>query len=136
MPLIEVDFTEDYEDKTAPEGRYDLRISSAKEKTSQSGYNMVEAMLTVEGDEGVGIAPIFHYLIFPKADTEEKTKRMFMQNLTRFIAAFDVPHDKNGFNVEDMIGCTASEIPVIQEERGDMPGVMSAKIRLPIVNPS
>ena len=129
MPLIEADFTQDYEDKPAPEGQYEVRVIGAKDKTSKNGNQMVEVMLKIDGPDGDGTAPIFHYLILPNKDTEEGTKRMFMQNLTRFLAAFDVPHDKKGFNTEDLVGCTA-EVGVIQEERSDMPGSMSNRIKL------
>ena len=134
MPLIEADFTQDYEDKPAPEGRYDLRVIKATDKVSKNGNDMVELMLGIEGPDGDGCAPIFHYLVLPNGDTDEKVRRMFMQNVTRFLAAFDVPHDKKGFNTEDMMGCTAKDVAVIQEERDDMPGSISNKIKLPPIS--
>ncbi len=137
MPFIEATLDQDYEDKPVAEGRYDLRITAAEEMVSKnSGADMVRCIVQIEGEEKA--APIFHYLVFPvgkKAaaergvDEDDDNKvRNKMRGITRFLHAFNISFEKKGFNSEDLIGATATEIPLVQE---DYEGSISNSMKLP-----
>lgn len=101
MPIISAaDLGEDYEDKIAPEGQYTVRIQKADYKPTKKGdRNMIAVMLTIDGSEGDGVQPFNEFLLIPKEQGEEpKTKRMFMQRLTRFLGVFGVPVGSDGFD--------------------------------------
>ncbi len=137
MPFIEADLNQDYEDKAVPEGRYDLRVTAAEEMVSKnSGADMVRCIVEIVGENGS--APIFHYIVFPigkksaaerGVDEDDDNKvRNKMRGITRFLHAFDISFEKKGFNTEDLIGATASDVPVTQDE---YEGNVSNSMKLP-----
>lgn len=138
MPLIEADFSQDYEDKPAPEGKYDLRIRSAKEQLSKGKADQVLCLIDIEGADGT--APIFHYLTFPLSKKQaqernvepddEKKFRDKMRFITRFLDLFEVPYEANGFNTEDLVGASAKDVDITQEE-GFEGGGPTNSIKLP-----
>lgn len=119
MGFMEVaDLNEDYEDHPVEEGAYDLRIIKATEGLTKNGdRTMITVVIAVDGEDGVGASSIFHYICFPKSDDEDSTRRLMMQGITRFLKTFDVPMDDTGFDVEDMVGCTANNVLVKQDSR-------------------
>ena len=127
MPLIQPEtLEEDYEDKLAENGEYDLRIAKAeKKRTKADDRDMVQLMIVIEGTDGEGTAPINHFLILPNEDEEPKTRRLFMQNITRTYKLFGIAHDAE---VEDLQGATARCMVV---QRADNEGVMRNQLRLP-----
>lgn len=131
MPLINPQaLEEDYEDKLAEDGEYDLRIQKAEEKDTKEKpgkpiRKMVQCMIVIDGAEGEGIAPITHVLVYPNEDEEKKTHRLFMQNITRFYKLFGLPHEAE---VADFEGATA-RCYVSQKE--DDEGTMRNRLRLP-----
>jgi hypothetical protein len=126
MPFINAAMDDVREDKPVEEGEYDLRITSVKEKESKKGQPMLEVMLKIEGREGEGASPIWHYLLFNSPD--QAAARMQALDLKRFLTLFNVPVDPNGFNSDDLVGATASCM-VIQEE--DDRGNIRNALRLP-----
>ena len=136
MPLIDADaLGEDYEDKVAPEGKYDVRIQKADYKQTKKGdRDMIAAMLTIDGAEGDGVSPFNEFLLIPSEHEEPKTKRLFMQRLTRFLQIFGVPTN-DGFDPEQapsvFPGLTA-KCDVVQEEGDD--GVVRNRLKLPRIN--
>jgi len=137
MPFIDVKLDQDYEDKPVPEGRYDLTVTAAEEMVSKnSGADMVRCIISIDGEDKS--SPIFHYLVFPVGkkvasergvDEDEQDKvRNKMRGITRFLHAFNISFEKKGFNTEDLIGATAQDIPVIQDE---YEGNVSNSMKLP-----
>jgi hypothetical protein len=124
MPLVTVDFTQDYEDRPVSEGQYDLRIRDAKLKDSKAGNPMIECTLDVLDADGA--APIWYYINLPYKGCDHN--RLFSQNLTRFIEMFNIPHEDKNFEVNDFLGAEAKQISVGQEERD---GRVSNVLRLP-----
>ncbi len=121
MPFIEIkeDLNEDYEDKPVPEGEYDLRIIKATDRRNKADTgDITEIIMSVEGDEGVGAANIFHYLTYPSDDDDSARSRMRMRFLTLFLKMFGVPFESNGFNTEDLVGCTATGLLTQEEYEG------------------
>ena len=140
MPFIQADFGKDYEDSPVPEGVYDLTIIQAEDQTSKnSKADMVRCLIKIDGE--VEAAPIFHYLVFPiskkqaadrgvEEDDQAKIRNK-MRGLSRFLTLFAIPFENKGFNTEDLIGATASDVPIAQEE---YEGQVKNTIKLPPVS--
>ncbi len=121
MPFIEIseDLNEDYEDKPVAEGEYDLRIIAANDKRNKADTGEItEIIIEIEGDEGEGAANVFHYLSYPSEDDDKKKARSKMRFLTDFLKLFEVPFETNGFNSEDLVGCTARGLLSQEEYEG------------------
>ena len=67
-----------------PPGDYRVRIEDAEEKTSKSGYPMVQMRLKVSGYNG----SIWHYMVF-MSDTPERVK-ITNDNLGRIFDSFGI----------------------------------------------
>ena len=132
MPIVEIKGLGDsYEDKPAPEGSYDLRIMDIKDgRNKKDTCDQTMVMIKVESDEYPDAATIFHYLTFVGPDDDESSSRNKMRGITRFLKAFNIPFEKNGFNTEDLVGATASDIFVKQEE---YEGSVNNRVSLPRV---
>ena len=142
MPMMDADFSQDYEDRPVPEGLYNLRIIKAEEKVSKnSSADMIQCILEIEGVEGA--SNIFHYLVMPigskqsaergvEEDDSNKVRNK-MRSLTRFLTLFGIKYEKKGFNTEDLIGASANNVVVIQEtpEGWDSP---QNSIKLPAIS--
>lgn len=117
MAFISVKLGDAKESRPVPDGRYDLRIVKAEEKTSKAkGYKMVLCTITVEDSRYPNASPIFHNIIFPKDDTPQRTAELFKLNTARFLTAFGVPFTDEGFDDEDLSGATATGITVQLEQ--------------------
>jgi hypothetical protein len=124
MPLVTVDFTQDYEDRPVPEGQYDLRIRDAKLKDSRAGNPMIEVIIDVlDADKA---APIWYYINLPYKGCEHN--ELFSRNAARFVELFNIPHEDKGFEVNDFLGAEAKQVGVTQEERD---GRVSNNLKLP-----
>ncbi len=134
MSFIELDgFGDVKEGKVHPEGPADLRITKVEEDTSKKGRAMIVCTIAFEdGDEDY--IPVREYLSLPREGDEEDTRKALMRNIKRFLAAFGVPFERNGFNIADLPGCTA-RLMVRQEEPEDesqkAAGVMYNRVNYP-----
>lgn len=129
MPLISIPLGDDWEDKAVPDGEYDLVIEDANEKTSKAGSEMVEVRIAIQDGDYPNSAAVWEYLVFPKEDDEERTKRLQMRNLVRFLTVFGIPFEADGFNSEDLIGATGRCMLKQEEYEGNV----SNKLVLPAV---
>ena len=103
MPMMDADFSQDYEDRPVPEGLYNLRIIKAEEKVSKnSSADMIQCILEIEGVEGA--SNIFHYLVMPigskqsaergvEEDDSNKVRNK-MRSLTRFLTLFGIKYER------------------------------------------
>lgn len=83
-------FEQDLEDKVAKEGKYTLRITSAKPKLSKkTDRKMFSFGLMIEGDENY--ATVFHNVNFPMEDDEPRTQKSMLRDLKRFFHVFNIP---------------------------------------------
>lgn len=98
----------------APEGLYDLVITSQslKESKDKSGQNVLVVLDIENADRQY--AKIFHYLALPRGVDADKDANMMLM-IKRFLVQFGVPMD-GGFDLEALVGCRASGVRVIQEE--------------------
>ena len=97
----------DLEEKVAPNGQYDLRISSANLKTSQKTERQYIAFsIQIEG--GDDFASVFQNLMLPMEKDEPRTRKMFLRDTARFFKVFGIPLDTDidEEKLPDLVGST------------------------------
>jgi hypothetical protein len=133
MPLIDLpDLNQNFEPSPVPEGSYDLRIANCEAKDSKAGKPMYQMMMIVEDNEYPNAQPINFFLSIPQPNDDQKTMQFKMQNIKRFLTAFDIPFEASGFNDEDVVGATARQISVTQTEPTEE-GLVYNEMHLPRV---
>ncbi len=123
------------EQEPVPEGEYDLRVIRFEPSTSKKGAPMFVAQIRIEEQD----APlIYDYMMLPEPDGEYNDMRL--RGIARFLAAFEVPTEGNGFNPEDVEGSTAhlmvtQEIEPKKDENGniipDQEPIVRNRVRYP-----
>lgn len=116
MSFVELgtEFGDTQEAQVVPEGRYDLTAQSI-EYTNTSEKHNIRVIITHDDPPNENTAPIFHYLALPKADDEDEKRKVKMLMTKRFLHWFGVPFEGNGFDMNDIPGCSASKMPVTLE---------------------
>lgn len=127
MSFIPVAMGDAKEDELVPKGKYSLECVSAKFGPSKSsGKPMISTIIQITNppDSVVLAAPVFHYLSIPvtaevaaESDTQieeddEATLIRKARDLRRFMVAFGISYEANGFEIEDLEGATAQGIQV------------------------
>ena len=132
MSFIEIPLDGVEEEKTVPEGVFSLRVDSVTEaKNEETGREGLHVFVLIENppDSVPNPASIFHYLGFPIADDDDKTRQFMLIGLKRFLFSFNVPFENGGFNTEDLPGATAEVL--LGEEMYD--GRLVNKMELPLL---
>lgn len=112
MTFINTNLGDDVQEADiAPEGEYTLRIVKAEAKESKIGNPMIETMITIEGGENY--APINHYLNLPYEGNQWND--LFSLSNKRFLVAFGIAFNDDGFDVEDFAGSVGT-MKVVQEQ--------------------
>jgi len=95
------------ESKPVPNGRYDLVIASADEGKNKEGTkDQIKVSLGIQGQDK---APnVTHFISLPSTGDDPQKSNFKMLLLKRFLFAFKIPFDSDGFNVDDFAGATAS----------------------------
>lgn len=142
MSLIRAEeLGQDLEDKVAPNGRYDLRITSAKVKKSKDGErDMIAVAIAIEGGEG-NYATVFQNVLAPKEADEPGTRRRMLRDWKRFMTVFGVPNNGTDIDEENasetLVGLTGN-CQLVQEEmqdgNGNKTGEMRNVLRLPKID--
>lgn len=131
MPFINVALNDAKEPEAVPEGPYDLRIvSHNNEPSKKSGNPMTTCFIKIEDAAHPNAALVRHWLVPPTNDTPADQRQMRTLDIKRFLTAFDVPMEGEGFNSDDLDGATASQIMLTQEE-DDETGNVYNRLRLP-----
>lgn len=134
MPFISADLGQDYEQEAVPEARYDLRITDARDGRNKADTaDLTMVMIKVEDPEYPNAATVFHYLNYVSEGDREDARRMKMMMLTRFLVLFGVKYEKDGFNSEDLPGCTAADV-LLKKERLDGRDEDSNTLVLPAIS--
>lgn len=141
MPFIDMgdEFADTKEPELAPEDTYDLRCEDVDHIT-EGGKNNIRVRIRIEGGD---FQPIFHYLALPQPDKDKKrdaekgeelgtTSKWKMLMTKRFLHAFGVPYEANGFDPNDIMGASA-RLGVTQDSftREDGSVMRNNKIQLP-----
>lgn len=118
MPFIKQALSDAKEQTVVPEGEYDLKIFSAVEKDSKKGDPMVQIIIGVESSDYPNAKSVFHHLMMVKDDDDEQTVDRKLRGQRRFLNAFSIPSEDDGFDTDDFAGCTAT-LRVKQQENKD-----------------
>ena len=118
------EFSEAAEDQIAPEGRYAVQIISAQEKEWKGGQKVVQiGFKFTEADFppfGTLLkVPPTEPLILKDGSTQDDEKwknmcRMQGRDWARFVKQFDVPHDEDGVDTNDLVGLGAEAHVVLR----------------------
>ena len=105
MPFVQQPIAEGTEDKPVDGDReYDLRVHSFVEETSKQGNPMWHAMITIEGEQA---PPVHEYFSMVQEADDADKRRLKARGLRRFLVAFNIPHEADGFDPEDCPGAAA-----------------------------
>lgn len=101
---IPVNLNEVQESRPVPNAKYDLTIASVEEGKSKNGFAQLVVSIGIDGHDD---APnVTHYISLPTAgDEKAQAKALF---LTRFLEAFNIPHEDLSFDTDDFLGAKAS----------------------------
>lgn len=120
MPFIQSAVTTAQEPEPAPEGRYDLRIHSIKERksTDENGKtkHSIECMILIEDSNVLNAPPLNFYLPLLTGEEDHKSSNFKLLQQHRFLTLFGIPFDDDGFNTDDFPGAFAGAVEVKQVE--------------------
>lgn len=134
MSFIPVDIGDAKEDELVAKGKYDLEVVSAKLGPSKrSGKPTIALIIQITNPPAdVALAaPVFHYLSMPvtpevveESETEIEeddapTITRKGRDLRRFLVAFGIHYEANGFEIDDLEGATAQGIR-LDHDSGEM----------------
>lgn len=103
MPRIEVNLKDVQEPKPVPGGkRYALTISEAVFREEKN-----DVRISIGIDDHLDSPNVSHFCSLPKADDDEGKAKFKARMMKRFLVAFNIPHDEDGFEVEDFPGAVA-----------------------------
>jgi hypothetical protein len=105
MSLLDANLEDDLESKPVPEGEYNLTIVKAEDVISKAGNPGCNFMVSIDVEEGEA-TPIFYWMNLPYDGCEYNAG--FTRDVKRFLILFGIPHEANGFEVEDAVGATAT----------------------------
>jgi hypothetical protein len=126
MPFIQQALADAKEDVPVPEGEYELEIIQATAKQSKkyaesgkAGDNMISVAIAIRSDEYPSAATVFHNIMLV-TDPAYEYNHLWLRDQKRFLTLFAIPHEGNGFDVDDFQGATARcLLKVDQNDRGD-----------------
>lgn len=142
--LIRADeFSANLEDQVAKEGKYPLRITSAKPKLSKKTERKMFAFGLMIEDAENNYATVFQNINFPMEDDEPRTQKSMLRDIKRFATVFNVPLEifvqASECTTEDFEETMAPELAslagstgtcqVVQEEAQDASGNKTGEMR-------
>jgi len=126
MARIEVNLQDVKEPKPVPGGkRYALTIAEAEFREEKN-----DIRISIGIDDHLDAPNVSHYCSLPKAEDEEGKAAFKARMLKRFLVAFNIPHDGDGFEVEDFPGAQA-EIELGMSDPDKETGAVYNRLRLP-----
>lgn len=126
MPRIEVNLKDVHEPKPVPGGkRYALTISEAEFREEKN-----DIRVSIGIDDHLDSPNVSHYISLPKAEDDEGKAAFKARMLKRFLVAFNIPHDEDGFEIEDFAGAQA-EIELTLSDPDKETGAVYNRLRLP-----
>lgn len=95
------------EKQPVPAATYDVMIDNAEQHVSRESQKpSIKVTVSIEGEPD---APkISHYIPLPNQDDDEQKTSNKMIGIKRFLVAFGIPFEDNGFNIEDFFGARAT----------------------------
>lgn len=103
MARIETNLKDVEEARPVPAGKkYGLTISEAVFREEKP-----DIRVSIGIDDHLDAPNVTHFISLPKADDGEDKVRFKNLMLKRFLVAFDIAHDEDGFDVDDFAGAQA-----------------------------
>src|SRR3990172_1004169 len=126
MARIEVNLHDVQEPKPVPGGkRYGLTIAEAEFREAKN-----DIRVSIGIDDHLDAPNVSHYISLPKAEDDEGKAKFKARMLKLFLVSFNIPHDEDGFEVEDFLGATA-EVELTLSDPDKEPGPIYNRLRLP-----
>ena len=126
MPRIEVNLKDVHEPKPVPGGkRYALTVSEAEFRDEKN-----DIRVSIGIDDHLDSPNVSHYISLPKAEDDEGMAAFKARMLKRFLVAFNIPHDEDGFEIEDFAGAQA-EVELVLSDADKDTGAVYNRLRLP-----
>jgi hypothetical protein len=108
-------FSDVSETRPVPAGKYTLRATSM-EGSEKDGKQSLRIMHEIEGHPEA--ATVSHFLNLPGSQDDAGKIDFKMLLIKRYLTTFNVPHEDNGFNPDDIIGASATVELSMSEPRG------------------
>lgn len=103
MPRLELNLKDVQEAKPVSGGkRYSLTISEAEFREEKN-----DIRISIGIDDHLDAPNVSHFCSLPKSDDDDRKAQFKALMMKRFLVAFNIPHDDDGFDVEDFPGATA-----------------------------
>lgn len=106
--------------RNAPEGRYLLRVTSAKMHVTDNGVS-IQTILEIEASQKY--ANVFHYVALPNGQDAGKDQTKLLM-AKRFFTQFNIPIDGDGVEIEQFVGCSAEANLGVEEYQGQSKNVL------------
>ena len=132
MSFIQMDssFSNVKEKQPVPKGTYDLLIENAVEHTSkESGKPSIKCTIAIEGHPEA--SKVTHYVPLPNDEDDAAKTANKMIMIKRFLVAFGIPFEDNGFNVEDFFGARGQAELQLTSPDEDPNGNIYNRLNLP-----
>lgn len=123
-------FSNVQERKPVPRGTYDLVIKNAEAyQSAESKKNSIKVTIGIEGHDEA--AAVLHYVSLPGEgdDADKVSTKMLM--IKRFLEAFSIPYEDDGFAIEDFFGARASCELTLTDPDDDANGNTYNRLNLP-----
>lgn len=123
MPFIQMPLGDVKESAPVPEGKYDLQIVKAVEEASKAHReangedadpNMLHCTFAIKSDEYPNASLFSSWFMYPEGE-DENVDQMRMREINRLLYWFNIPHQPDGFDVDDVEGCEGENVPVGQD---------------------
>ena len=100
---LEGDITKIKDPETVPEGMYDLAVTKIMEKQDgQGSLTGVNLIIDIVGN--IDAADVFHHISLPVEGDDEEKANFKLRFLKKFLEQFDIPFDKKGFDLANLMG--------------------------------
>ena len=120
MSFIEVAIADAKAPEVQPEGVYDLVIEKA-DMYKKDGSTKTSVRCIIGFDGVPGAASIFHYQSLPGPDDDSEKVNNKLLMLKRFLEAFYIPFEGNGFAVEDCVGARGRFFITQEPDQNNIP---------------
>ena len=130
MPFISVALQDAKEPEAVPEGEYDLRIMKHEDgESKKSGNPMTTIFIKIEDAAHPNAALVRHWLVPPTNETPADQRQMRLLDIKRFLTAFNIPMEGEGFNSDDLDGATAR--CMLTQDEDEESGNVYNRLKLP-----
>lgn len=124
MPFIKTPLKDAAESQTVPDGLYELLCGEATiHHNERSGKDsvMIPIAITDPPDDVSNPSDIMHFLPLLREDDSEKGRAFKLVLQARFLVAFNIPFEDNGFDTDDISGAGGKVAVTTDTDDNDVP---------------